>query len=301
MNGMPGINPATKDRVLQAAKRLRYRPSRFGRGLVKPEHQTLGLVVDELANPYYPELASAVIGEAAKRGWNVVLAETAHATDPDQLLAELAGQVDAIVGYLYVSQSHDQLGDLPYVQIDAHPDDQEAGVELDFTDAMVDLVDHLLGRGARRPVLLDSAPADALSTRGAYFVELMHQRSVDPAVVRTAEISMAAGAEGTRSILRDHPDVDAIMVFNDVIACGTLKALRQAQVDVPGQVRVAGFDGLNLGTYVSPELTTLAVDVRGVAEAALDLALGAVSGEQPRSGPEARRRVAYRLVVRESS
>ena len=68
MNAMPGIMPATKDRVLAAAQRLRYRPSRFGRGLVKAEHRTLGLVLDDLTNPFYPELASAVIGAAGRAG-----------------------------------------------------------------------------------------------------------------------------------------------------------------------------------------------------------------------------------------
>jgi len=301
MNGMPGINPATKDRVLAAAKQLRYRPSRFGRGLVKPDPHTLGLVVDDLTNPYYPELASAVIGEAAKQGWNVVVAETIHAAGRDELLAEVAGQVDAILGYFRLSDDHDQFGDLPYVQFDTDPGTQVSGVELDFRPAMADLVDHLLDRGVRRPVLLDVSPPGPLSRRGQTFVELMRDRGIDPPVTQVTENSMAAGAEGSRAILRDHPDADAIMAFNDIAACGVLKTLRHARIEVPKQVRVAGFDGLSLGTYVSPELTTLALDVHGVAAAAVGLALGMTAGEIPRSGRRARRRVRYRLVVRESS
>ncbi len=301
MNGMPGINPATKDRVLTAAKRLSYRPSRFGRGLVKPEPHTLGLVVDDLTNPYYPELASAVIGEAAKQGWNVIVAEKIHATDREELLTEVAGQVDALLGYLNDSEGLDQLGDLPCIQFDSEPGSTIGGIEMDFEPAMGELVDHLLGRGVRHPVLLDISPPGPLSRRGQCFVDLMRDRGIDPPVTQVRDNSMAAGAAGSQSILQDHPETDAIMAFNDVAACGTLKTLRRAGIEVPGQVKVAGFDGLGLGTYVSPELTTLALDVQGVAAAAVGLALGMAAGEIPRTGPAARRRLSYRLVVRESS
>ncbi|GAB3753616.1 LacI family DNA-binding transcriptional regulator [Microlunatus parietis] len=301
MNEMPGINPATKARVLAAAKRLRYRPSRFGRGLVKPEPRTLGLVVDDLTNPYYPELASAVIGEAAKQSWNVIVAEKVHATDRRTLLLEVAGQVDAVLGYLNDSDGLDQLGDLPCIQFDSPPGSTVGGVELDFAPAMAELVDHLLDRGVRHPVLLDISPPGSLSGRGQCFVDLMREHGFDPPVTQVIDNSMAAGAAGCAEILQDHPEADAIMAFNDIAACGTLKTLRRAGIDVPGQIKVAGFDGLGLGTYLSPELTTLALDVQGVAAAAVGLALGMAAGEIPRSGPKARRRVSYRLVVRESS
>jgi DNA-binding LacI/PurR family transcriptional regulator len=129
----------------------------------------------------------------------------------------------------------------------------------------------------------------------------MRNHGIDPPITRVIDNSMAAGAAGSQAILQDHPQADAIMAFNDVAACGTLKTLRRAGVDVPGKIKVAGFDGLGLGTYVSPELTTLALDIQGVAAAAVGLALGMAAGEIARIGPEARRRVAYRLVVRESS
>ncbi|HYI60142.1 MAG TPA: LacI family DNA-binding transcriptional regulator, partial [Microlunatus sp.] len=100
MNAMPGISPETRDRVLVAARELSYRPSRFGRGLVKADHRMLGLVLDDLTNPFYPQLASAVTGAAAAAGWNVVLTDMTHAADRETLLADLAHQVDAVIGYV---------------------------------------------------------------------------------------------------------------------------------------------------------------------------------------------------------
>src|SRR5699024_1704759 len=75
MNDMAEIAPATRTRVLQVARELRYRPSRVGREMVRGQRRTIGLMVHSLVNPYFPELASATVGAAARRGWNVVLAD----------------------------------------------------------------------------------------------------------------------------------------------------------------------------------------------------------------------------------
>ncbi|MGX9901364.1 LacI family DNA-binding transcriptional regulator [Arthrobacter sp. SA17] len=94
MNDMPGISETTKSRVLDAAKALRYRPSRYGRGLVKKGTPILGLVVYDLTNTFYAEMASSVVEAASKHGWTVLVTEWARGGD--QILVELAQQVDGI-------------------------------------------------------------------------------------------------------------------------------------------------------------------------------------------------------------
>jgi DNA-binding LacI/PurR family transcriptional regulator len=80
-----------------------------------------------------------------------------------------------------------------------------------------------------------------------------------------------------------------------------LSACRAAGVDVPGDVRVAGVDGLPLGELVTPTLTTLAVDLDEVAREALGLAVAMVAGSAPRSGPAVERTVRHRLLLRASA
>lgn len=304
MNDMTGISAQTKLKVLEAARTLQYRPSRFGRGLVKPQQHTLGLVIDDLTNPYYPELASAVVGRAARSGWNVVLAETVHATDRRSLVAELALQVDAVIGYLGLDpMDADRLLDgLPVVEIDPGSRRPHHGaVSLDLRFAAVEAVDHLLAAGVRRAVMIDVSPPGRPGGRARLFVDLMAARSVPVAVVHAADNSVAAGERAAADLLAARSPVDAILAFNDVIALGALLACRRARVDVPGDVRVLGIDGLSIGTYVTPRLTTLAVDFSRVARTAVDLAVGMCDGLVPTSGPSAHRRVRHRLVVRESA
>ena len=101
INDKPEIDPQTRRRVLEAARELGYRPSRHARGLVSPTLSTVGVIVPDLVNPYFPEMISGVIDAAAERGWTVVVAtSTGHRDDEARLLRSLAGQVDAVVGYL---------------------------------------------------------------------------------------------------------------------------------------------------------------------------------------------------------
>lgn len=303
MNNMPGISEATKARVLTAARDLKYRPSRFGRGLVKHTHRTLGLVVHDLTNPYYPELASALVGFAAARGWNVVLADTVHAEDRATVIADLTRQVDAIVGYLHVpgERLDDIIAEMPVVELDSDPTSSRAGIELVYREAVQDAVDHLIARGITRPVMLDSPSDGGLSQRADAFTLAFGHRHVDMPVVHADDISVDGAVRAIDQLQAARPMPDAIVAFNDILAVGALNRLRHYGVAVPQAIRVMGVDGLSIGTFITPQLTTLARDMTSVARLAVETAIGIYDGELPPTGEQVRHRVGHRLLVREST
>lgn len=310
MNDMSGISPGTKRRVLDAAQLLAYRPSRFGRGLVNPHQHALGLLVTDLTNPYYPELASAVIGAAGALGWSVLVAEERHSNDRPAQLAELAGQVDALVGYLYtdsvsLGELDEQLNAMPLVRIDAPPDQRGQGVVgLNIRLAIEQAIELLANHGVRRPVMIDAQPAERPSERAELFCAGWAARGVHAGLVSALDEGAETadgGRAGIERALAEHPDVDGVLCFNDLMALGVLGELRRRGVGVPDQVRVIGVDGLSFGALVSPALTSLAIDLTEVARHAVELAVGIERGELPRSGIGARRTVSYRLLVRESA
>jgi DNA-binding LacI/PurR family transcriptional regulator len=287
LHDMPGINAGTRERVLAAARELNYHPSRFGRGLVKPVGRTLGLVVGDLTNPYYGELASTVLKLAATRGWHVVMAE------PDGI-AGLLGGADAVVGFTGVLLEVDATGapNLPVVEIDpprVHPG--RGRVEFERATASRDAVAHLLARGVRRPVVLDLLRPEGCSRRGRAFVDAFRAAGVEPAVADRASSwdDLVAGEPGTAP--------DAVVAYNDLDGFRVLRDLRAAGLRVPQDVRVVGVDGLAVGEFVVPRLSTLDVDLTEVARAALDLV---VDLSAHRLG-EAVRVVPHRFVVRDST
>jgi DNA-binding LacI/PurR family transcriptional regulator len=302
MNGMPGISAATRDRVLEAAERLAYRPSRFGRGLVLGGERQLGLIVDDLRNPYSPELASAVVRQAAARGWNVMLADVALSGDAARSVEALGAQSDAVIGYFGAQAAAwiDLLGTAPVVELDPMGEPLRGAVHLDRAGAIDAAVDHLVAVGVRAPLALDGTWRTGASDRVRLMTTAFARHGVGMRRVAADSHSSEAAALAIGAVLAaDRPD--AILAFNDLMALGVLSACRRAGVDVPDEMRVVGVDGLALGGLVAPTLTTLQVDLDEVAREALDLTVAMLAGEAPRSGEGARRTVRHRLLLRESA
>jgi len=303
MNDMAGISVETRQRVLDAARTLGYHPSRFGRGLVRHDHHTLGLVISNLLNPYYPEFASAVVARAAERGWTVLLLDCKGADAERTMITQMADQVDALIGYLHLGRTElDQLvPGVPAVWIDAERKaEQPDGVIFDLRPGLEAVADHLLAHGVRRPVMLDNSSPESSSGRARDFLRSMASRGIDVPVEHAGGDQLEHGIEATTKIIGSRPDTDAIMCFNDIMAFGALKALRAGGREVPQDVRVIGIDGLAAGSYVTPQLTTLAVDIAEVAALAVDIALGRRDGTVSQASRRSRRKVRHRLIVRES-
>lgn len=298
INDLPGISQDTRQRVLSAAEELNYRPSRFGRGLVSAGPPTLGLLVDDLGNAFFPEIARAVIREASTRGWNVVVAEAGAAPDPEAVGRDLARRADALVGYSLPRSTGEAVpARMPLVRLDAPPQERGAGVVFEDSAAIADLGRHLRAQGVRTTAVLDTA-AEGPSPRGRRLAEGLAAQGIDVRCVPLA----AQGVEGQLAACGGAaPTVDALVCWNDVHALTALKLLTARQVAVPGDVRLVGVDGLALGTLVTPELTTLGVPMDELARAAVDLVEALFGGRLAPDDPDATPSVAYRLMVRGSA
>jgi len=91
-------------------------------------------------------------------------------------------------------------------------------------------------------------------------------------VVVADEDTVARGAQALAELLRRHPDTDAVLMFNDLMALGAVQSAHALGVDVPGRVRIVGVDGLAVGEAVNPPLTTISIDRQGIASNTLDIA-----------------------------
>jgi len=154
---------------------------------------------------------------------------------------------------------------------------------MDLRLGMQILLTELRERGGRRIGMIDSAYSLRTegryvpSPRRAYFEEFAPD-SVERVVVGTE--SIVGGAEALKTMVAEHPEVDSVIVFNDLMALGVIQAAHALHLEVPEQLRIVGIDGLSLGLAVSPLLSTLAIDRRAMAEAALALIDDALGSER---------------------
>lgn len=321
MNDLPGISAGTRARVLEAADELGYRPSRSGRALAQTEPPVLGLLVADLTNAFFSELATEIIREAARHGWSVVLSEDRRDESlpggRGAVIRQLGERVDALVGYAPLGREAPGNAAVPVVLLDSPEDaDPAAGrIAMDPEPALEDLVAHLRTVGARAPAVLDSRsniPVGATTrSQRAWLLQQTLEKlgggEVPVALVEDdgeAEQAEVSRVEVIRRLVEAPPQGvpprDVLVAYNDKLAVQLLRTLRSRGIEVPGTVRVVGHDGLELGTLVTPTLTTLASDAREIARHAVELAVGIYERSIP-SGPRTLRHHHYTLVLRESA
>lgn len=310
MNDTGRISEATRQKVLDAAERLGYRPSRFARSLVTREKTpAMGFVVASFRNPYYTDLAASLLEAGADRGWQIMVASTERGMD--EALAMLAPQVDVIVGHLAGTDAHLRrvCGGLPLVRLDAEfpsGSDSAPGVHavgVDFKTGVEEAVGVLRERGAQTFGMVDSANYQrhfgdgAVSPRRRWFEDAVGD---DLTGVIVGEESISGGGRAFAELMERHPGTDAVLMFNDLMAVGAVQSAHHLGIEVPRHVGIVGVDGLALGEAVEPPLTSIAIDRSEFAGHVMDVVEILAKAEFARIEP-LRRRAASRVLWRGSA
>jgi DNA-binding LacI/PurR family transcriptional regulator len=287
MSGVLAGRPETRARVLTAATDLGYRPSGVARSLKLGSTGTLGLIVTDILNPFYPELVRAIEDAARSSGLAVVLCNGQEDADREAAYLELlaARRVDGVViasGSL--SERHGRwLADapLPVVLVNCRLENgSRPAILTDNRAAARIAVEHLLGLGHRRIAHITGRPVDAATEERLAGV----RDALDAAGLLRDDLVVlggdghASGGERAMARLRElAPDVTAVACYNDLTAIGVLGALRRNGLRVPGDISVVGFDDVGLASLVDPPLTTVAQDIGAMGRWAVAMLSEAVS------------------------
>ncbi|MER6364842.1 LacI family DNA-binding transcriptional regulator [Kitasatospora sp. NPDC001527] len=310
------IDPATRQRVLDVARSLGYRPNRFARAMVRQETVTLGLLLPNITNPFFPEVANGILESAAERGWHVVIQQTGATPEGEQVGLDLfAGQADAFVGYLEFDESVRRATEIgiPFALFGYEGSGSAAAavnrVDIDLGSGLAAAIRHLVGLGHREIGILDAGrpvePGGTVSPRGRIMLDLLREAGLaaDPGCLQRAANSVAGGERAVARLAEERPGVTAVLAYNDIVAVGAVRGLRALGRSVPDDCAVAGFDGLGLAELVEPTLTTLYVDKRSLGAEAVRL-VAAEFGRSDRGPSDREPRVSVvrpELVVRAST
>lgn len=308
INDYPHIKPSTRARVEAAIRALRYRPNESARQLKHGRSGFLAVAVPQMDAPYFAELAAKLSAEAARLGYILLLDVTG--ADPEAERTVLDGVRSHIIDGLIFSPlalSAEEIAaradDLPMVLLG------ERAVPPGFDHIAVDSVSaaqamtaHLIELGRRRVAAIGRE-----SVRGTASVRLQGYRraleeaglAYDPTLVKgVAHYERADGRTAMAELLALPDPPDAVFCFNDLMAIGALRACAEAGAAVPEQVAVAGFDDIAEGSFSTPTLSTIAVDLEVLSREAIRLLLQRVQGsDQQIEMP----RVPWRLELREST
>ncbi|MGY0022751.1 LacI family DNA-binding transcriptional regulator [Streptomyces sp. cg35] len=295
---------ATAERVRAAARELGYRPNLAARNLRLGRTRTALLVVPALTNEFFAGVYTGAARVAARHDFGVVLYPSPVGVGParDPFPSARA----ALDGILASSMAADAVtalrgDDLPLVMLDSDPAGSlgAATVNLDLTDGIRQITDHLLELGHRDFLHLASAVrswtfdvrARELAARTARLPGTT-VRTVRSAL--TVEDALVATERALRTSGLVRPT--AIVCDDDKLATGAYKAARRMGLRIPEQLSVTGFDDLSLATAVEPELTTVRLPAEEFGERGMAALLAVLEGREPETGP-----LPVELIVRGST
>lgn len=270
INNQGEITEETRRRVLAAVEELGYRPSKVARALVTRRTETIGLVVADIANPFFPEVARGVMDTAEARGYNVFLCNSdGNAEQQARMLQSLADHVvDGVIIYPGFGGG-DSLRTFagqhgPLVALNCFFDYPGASrVMIDTRRGANLAVNYLVEKGHTAiGMLAGQARSLSLMRRVRGFREALRAHGL-PFVkewVLSGPPVVARGLESTRRLLTQYPQITAIFAYNDLLAVGAIQACRELGRRVPDDCAIIGFDDIPLAAMLAPPLTTVHVD-----------------------------------------
>ncbi|MBN1313772.1 MAG: LacI family DNA-binding transcriptional regulator [Anaerolineae bacterium] len=290
VNRKEGISEPTAQRVREVIERLGYRPSGIARSLATRRTGTLGLVVPDNANSFFSVLARGAEHVAYQEGYSIFLCNTEEETDRE--LAVLQSLEDKEVDGIILCSSRlgkDELrgavAHLPFtVLVNRRLDDEGIGsVMIDDEHSGQTATQHLLKAGHRAIGLL-AGPLNSYSgqRRARGYHTVMQAANLEPDLgwIVNCPPKVEGGMQAAHKLLATHPEVTALVCYNDLVAVGALKACAQMGLSVPGDVAVVGHDDIELAELVTPALTTCRVARYEIGSQAVQLLLEHISGCQ---------------------
>jgi LacI family transcriptional regulator len=309
LSGGGVVSPALTRRVLEAADELSYTVNPHARSLAGGLTSVLGLMVYEIDDPYFAEIAGGVIQVAGEQGWSVQVSHQDREAASDLAgVRLLRGQrVGALIiagsGYRDPAKNATVNAELEAYAASGgrlvaigHRDIGCDAVLPDNVGAARVAAEHLLALGHRRIGVI-SGP-DTLTTvvdRGRGIDLAAKEAGVGEIVWAHAAFTRDGGRAATARLLETHPDLTAIIALNDTMAIGALSVLRDRGIPVPQAVSVTGIDDVQVAQDLAPALTTVRLPMASMGRQAARLAL------RPASGEPTVMEVAHELVVRAST
>lgn len=258
------VHEETERKVLRAIKELNYTPNFVARSLSNKKTSTIGLMVPDITNPFFPELARAVEDVMQLYGYTTILGNSDDNPQKEKQYIHALNQ-RYIDGFLLASTAltAEELHalDVPVVVLDRTIASNTIPMVTSKNRAgSREATEFLLSQGCRKiahlrgPVQLVNA-----NERCQGYLDAVGEMDwFHTGLIGLGNYDMRQATKATLSLLKEYPDVDGIFAGNDTMAIGALRAAQMLGVRIPAELSIVGYDGIAMGEVVYPELTTMA-------------------------------------------
>lgn len=265
LNDVDVVKPQTKERVVDAAKRLHYVPNMMGKQLKSGQTKMLGFYTNSISGPYFSPLVEAIAKEAEALGYGINVFIT---TDKQIIINSIMGNVvDGIIGFedLIAEQDieaivHEEISAVFIDRKTARP--TVGSVVFDSFETGKKATEYLLGQGHERIAFVSgfNGVYDSDERLAGYCAALKEAAiPLDESLILDGKFEEEAAHRAIQQFVKEYQGIwpTAILAGNDLSAIGVIKGLKELNYQVPDDFSVVGFDGIDLLEYFEPRLTTI--------------------------------------------
>ena len=313
--GRVPISDETRQRVLDAIAELEYVPDARAQALRSGSTQTIGLIIPDIHNPHFWEVADGVEQEAYAAGYHILLSSIPPENDQaEDIFKNLSHRrIDGLImvpSFIYQSQEAQKtLAQLlkrrvPIVGIMADRGDKNYNFDRvisDYRDTTTEAMQHLLSLQHRRIGLIYGIAIPELGEDRLVAYQQSLKASglpVDPDLIVQCGPTIEDSYQATRQLLTLSSPPTALLTINDFLAIGALRAIKDLGMDVPRDISLFGYDNVPLAKYLVPRLSTASKDGEKMGRKAVQLLLARL---QNPDRPRQEIRLPARLILREST
>lgn len=314
VNDQPNVRERVREQVLQVIRDTGYQPHAAARSLVTRRTRIIALVIPEavttlFATPFFAYFMSGVTETCNAHRYHLMLSLSSAATGQREMYQRVvrSGHVDGVI--VASTRIDDPIipmflrDDVPFVHVGRHSDEQVNYVDVDNLAASRMAVEHLIRLGHQRIATI-TGPLNMVSgedrLKGYAQALKAHRMAMDESLVVEGDYTEGSGKAVMQQLLLLKPTPTAVFAASDAMAVGALKALREADLSVPHDVALVGYDDIPLASAVEPALTTVRQPMERLGSLAADLLLSRLENSQGEAAPANRIILPGQLVVRDS-
>jgi DNA-binding LacI/PurR family transcriptional regulator len=297
LNNVEGvaISPETRQRVMQAAIDLGSFPDAAAQTLASGRSMTVGLVLNRsphkiVSDTYITQVLDVLVDEVRQHGMRLLL-EIVEDDRPAETYLDLvrSKRIDGIIfsGPRFHDEALNALLEdgFPTVLMGNIPGSPVCFVDIDNHAAACQATTHLIQQGHKDIACISNAPATytAAVERIHGYQDALNEYglTVDPARVRYGDFSPESGYEQMRALLETKPYPTAVFIASDVVAIGAVAAIREADLRIPEDIALVGFDDVPMARYLEPPLTTVHLPAQQLSRLASTMIMELIQGKRP--------------------
>ncbi|SJZ32816.1 transcriptional regulator, LacI family [Selenihalanaerobacter shriftii] len=267
LNDKPDVSSKTKEKVKEVIDRLGYKPSGVARGLVLQKTYTIGLIIPDISNPFFPEVARGIEDKAKEMDYSVIFCNTDndHLAEKEAIKLMKSKQVDGILLSLSIENKEElkklEEDDFPVVQIDRKvPNSELPSVTIDNVLSAYNATEHLIQLGHTQIVhITGDLGTKTAQDRLKGFKKAINgsEISYKEEWILEGDYSKESGYNLMKSLLKEPPQPTAIFAANDLMAIGAYGAAYDLGLEIPEDISIVGHDDIDIASVIRPGLTTM--------------------------------------------